>query len=67
MHGYILEVDLEFSDTLRELHNDYPLVPENLKLIVIYCQNVVEIFQISVPIKFGGINRLVSNLGDKDK
>ena len=28
--GYILEVDLEFSDELHELHNDYPLAPEKL-------------------------------------
>ena len=26
--GYFLEVDLEYSDELHELHNDYPLPPE---------------------------------------
>ena len=26
--GYILEADLEYSDELHELHNDFPLVPE---------------------------------------
>ena len=26
--GYILEVDLEYSKELHELHNDYPLAPE---------------------------------------
>ena len=26
--GYFLEVDLEYSDKLHELHNDYPLAPE---------------------------------------
>ena len=26
--GYFLEVDLEYSDKLHELHNDYPLAPK---------------------------------------
>ena len=26
--GYFLEIDLEYPDELRELHNDYPLAPE---------------------------------------
>ena len=30
--GYILEVDLEYADELRYLHNDYPLPPENLAI-----------------------------------
>ena len=28
--GYLLEVDLEYSDELDELHNDYLLTPEKL-------------------------------------
>ena len=28
--GYFLEVDLEYPNELRELHNDYPLAPEKL-------------------------------------
>ena len=26
--GYILEIDLEYSKELHDLHNDYPLAPE---------------------------------------
>jgi len=31
-HSCILEVDLEYSVDLHDLHNDYPLAPESLKL-----------------------------------
>ena len=30
--GYILEVDLEYLKELHDLHNDYPLAPELLKV-----------------------------------
>ena len=30
--GYILEVDLEYRKELHDLHNDYPLAPEKLKV-----------------------------------
>ena len=30
--GYILEVDLKYSDELHVLHNDYPLAPEKLAI-----------------------------------
>ena len=30
--GRVLEVDLEYSKELRELHNDYPLAPDKIKI-----------------------------------
>ena len=27
--GYIVEADLEYSKELHDIHNDYPLAPEN--------------------------------------
>ena len=64
-NGYILEVDLEYTDELHELHNDYPLAPEKLKIsndmLSKYCSDIAK----KCGIKVGGVNRLVSNFGKK--
>ena len=39
--GYFLEVDLEYSDELHELHNVYQL-QKNLLFLVIYCRDIVQ-------------------------
>ena len=50
--GYILEVDLEYSDELHALHNNYPLSPEKLAD--------------EYEIKVGDVMKLIPNLGNKD-
>ena len=30
--GYVLEIDLEYSKNLHNIHNDYPLVPEKINI-----------------------------------
>ena len=30
--GYVLEVDLEYSHKLHDIHNDYPLAPEKINV-----------------------------------
>ena len=45
--GYRLEVDLEYPDELHELHNNYPLALEKLKLVKIFCQIIVVILQMT--------------------
>ena len=65
--GYILEVDLESSDELHELQNDYPLTLEKLKInhnmLSNYCSNTANGYRI----KIGRVNKLVPNLGNKSK
>ena len=44
--GYFLEVDLEYSDELHELHSDYPLAPEKLtvssNMLSKYCKEIAD-------------------------
>ena len=62
--GYILEVDLEYLGKLHELHNDYPLTPEKLEIILSnYSSNIANKYDI----KISGVNKLVPNLGNKSK
>ena len=65
--GYILEVDLEYTSELHDLHNDYPLAPEKLEInqnmLSKYCFNIANEY----GIKIGGVNKLVPNLGNKIK
>ena len=50
--GCFSEVDLEYSDELNELHNDYPLAPEKLAvssdMLSKYCKEVADKYEIKV-------------------
>ena len=63
--GYFLEVDLEYSDKLHELHNDYPLAPEKLAawsdMMSKYCKKIADKYEI----KIGDAKKLILNLGNK--
>ena len=47
----ILEVDLEYPKELHDLHNDYPLGPEKVKvtdeMLSNYCKKIQKKFNIS--------------------
>ena len=65
--GLILEVDLEYSKELHNLHNDYPLGPEKVKvtknMLSEYCKNIAEKYKIST----GLVYKLIPKLSDKEK
>ena len=50
--GHFLEVDLEYSDELNELHNDYLLAPEKLAIpsdmLSKYCKEISYKYKIKV-------------------
>ena len=60
-----LEVDLEYSHELHELHNDYPLGPKKLvnssDMLSKYCKNIADKYEIKV----GDAKKLILNLGNK--
>ena len=62
---YFLKVDLEYSDELYELHNDYPLAPAKLAvssdMLLKYCKRIDDKYEIKV----GDVKKLIPNLGNK--
>ena len=62
LHGYFLEVDLDFPENLHDYDNDYPMAPEKIKLeddmLSPYCLEVKKKYDI----KLGDANKLAPNL-----
>ena len=65
--GYIFEGDLDCPEELHELHNDYPLASDKLKVISQmlspYCKMLQEQFGITI----GQVDKLIPTLSSKKK
>lgn len=65
--GLILEVDLEYPEGLHNLHNDYPVGPEKVKvtkdMLSDYCKKIADKYNISS----GLIHKLIPTLNNKEK
>ena len=63
--GLILEVDLEYPKELHDLHNDYPIAPDKVKvsrnMLSTYFKKVAEKYNISI----GLVSKLIPTLRDK--
>ena len=64
--GLILEVDLEYPQELHNLHNDYPVAPEKIKvsngMLSEYSKKIAEKHKISIS----QVNKLIPTLRDKE-
>ena len=65
--GLILEVDLEYPEELHDLHNDYPVATEQVKvtedMLSDYCREIAKKF----TIKTGMVHKLIPNLANKER
>ena len=65
--GLILEVDLEYPKKLHNLHNDYPLGPEKVKvtkeMLSKYCNKITSKYNIST----GLVKKRIPTLNNKEK
>ena len=65
--GLILEVDLEYPQKLHDLHNDYPIGPEKIKvtddMLSGYSKKIAQKYKIST----GLVHKLIPTLNDKKK
>ena len=63
--GYFFEVDLKYPKNLHELHNDYPLAPENFAassdMLSKYYKEIADRYKIKV----GDIKKLIPSLSNK--
>ena len=66
LHGYFLEVDLDYPENLHEEHGDYPMAPEKIKIKTEWLSPYSSENANKFDIKTGNINNLVPNLMPKN-
>ena len=65
--GLILEVDLEYPEYLHDLHNDYPVAPEKIKVTDSMLSNYSKKISDKYNISIGLVKKLIPTLKKKEK
>ena len=65
LHGYFLEVDLDYLEKLHDYHNDYPMVPKKIIIEDDMLSPCPLKIKKEFDIKTGGVNKLAPNLMSK--
>ena len=65
LHGYFLEVDLDYPENLHEEHSDYPMAPGKIKIKPEWLSSYSLENANKFDIKIGNINKLAPNLMSK--
>ena len=63
--GYFLEVDIKYPDELHELHNYYPLAPEEIAVFSDMLSNYCKKTDDKHEIRVGDVKKLIPNLDNK--
>ena len=65
--GVVSEVDLEYQQELHDLHNDYPLALEKMKVTKKMLSSYSESIREKVNIGIGQVHKLIPTLNKKEK
>lgn len=63
--GYVFEVDMDYPEHLHDLHNDYPLAVENLRVNNEELSDYQRELLTYVPSTCGGVDKLIGTLKSK--
>jgi len=64
--GYVLEVDVNYPTALHDLHSDYPLAPQKMKVTNDMLSPYARELKRDLDLKETSVEKLVPNFNDKE-